>query len=112
MKIMKEPRIHITPTKKREQFKTFVDRILSDDLLLRGTTKIDEERLAWCLDHLKNRDKIGPIRKERPLVICDLLRILHECYDDDVVLQKFVLILTSMASRMAEKLQHYKQQLK
>jgi hypothetical protein len=112
MNVDKKQRIDIKPTNKKEQFKTFVDHIISHKLPVSGTTKIDQNRLKWCLTHLKNRDKLAPITKNRPLLICDLLRILHDRYDDDPVLQKFVLILTSLASRMAVKLEHYKRQLK
>jgi len=101
--------IDITKIKTKEQLKQFADSIITGEVNLRGTTKHDEERLKWCLLHLQNRDKISP---ENPKVVCDLLRVLYNCYEDDKGLQKMILIITSIASRMQVKLTDYKKNKK
>lgn len=95
----------ITKIKTKEQLKQFADSIITGEVNLRSTTKHNEERLEWCLLHLQKRDNVPP---ENPKVMCDLLRVLYNCYEDDKVLQQLILIITSMASRMTKKLNNYK----
>ena len=99
----------IKKIKTKEQLQEFVDDVIAGKINFHGNTEHDAKRLEWCLRHLRNRDKIRP---ENPKVICDLLRLLYNFCEHDEVLQKMILIITSIASRMQVKLIDYKKNKK
>ena len=99
----------IKKIKTKEQLQEFVDDVIAGKINFHGNTEHDAKRLEWCLLHLRNRDKTPP---KNPRVICDLLRLLYNFCEHDEVLQKMILIITSMASRMQVKLTDYQKNKK
>ena len=94
--------------KTKQQLASIVNQIKTGDINIWSSTRVNQQRLKWCLTHLRRRD----VRNDDDvLVICDLLRLLYD-HSDDNVNREIILMITSMASRMQEKLTKYSKESK